>query len=293
MRFVTWLFLITLAASLFSNQTYVSPYQFRKLSDFVLLNKQGVNLDFDPKQVFEGAVVYVYPKMLNRFFASYHPQIPARYILFTHGGDAPSPREFAHYLNDPKIIAWFGRNPTIQGHEKFIPVPIGVALRLNNDEKYLAGLNRVLSLPLEKEFLLYLNITIRNFPSERRKVHNLFYNKEYAFSCGIKPLDGYLADLKKSKFVLSPRGRGLDCYRTWETILMGSIPIVKSSDLDPLYTDLPVLIVNDWEEINESFLAAKYEEMSKKTYNLEKLYIDYWKNEINKVLMNAGISRKY
>ncbi len=63
---------------------------------------------------------------------------------------------------------------------------------------------------------------------------------------------------------------------------MGAIPIVKESSLDPMYEDLPVLIVKNWNEITEEFLEQKYEEISSKTaYKIEKIYFAYWENIIN------------
>jgi hypothetical protein len=48
---------------------------------------------------------------------------------------------------------------------------------------------------------------------------------------------------------VSPHGNGLDCHRTWESLALGNIVIVKRSPLDPLYEGLPVVIVDDWREI--------------------------------------------
>jgi hypothetical protein len=62
---------------------------------------------------------------------------------------------------------------------------------------------------------------------------------------------------------------------------MGSIPIVKTSTLDPMYKDLPVVIIQKWEDINEQFLHNEYEKIQKQSYNFEKLYVDYWISLIN------------
>ena len=43
-------------------------------------------------------------------------------------------------------------------------------------------------------------------------------------------------------FVASPRGLGLDTHRTWEALFLGSIVIVRSSSIDELFEDLPVVI---------------------------------------------------
>jgi hypothetical protein len=47
-------------------------------------------------------------------------------------------------------------------------------------------------------------------------------------------------------FVVSARGNGLDCHRTWELLYLGCIVITKTSSLDPLFSKLPVVIVDDW-----------------------------------------------
>lgn len=49
-------------------------------------------------------------------------------------------------------------------------------------------------------------------------------------------------------------GAGLDCHRTWESLAMGAIPIVLNNTLLPLYDGLPVMVVNNWTEVNEKLL---------------------------------------
>lgn len=80
----------------------------------------------------------------------------------------------------------------------------------------------------------------------------------------------------ENKFVLSPRGRGPDCFRTWETLYLGAYPIVQKSALDELFTDLPVLIVNEWEDVTAELLSRTFLNFSKKSYEYQKLYPSYW-----------------
>ena len=112
---------------------------------------------------------------------------------------------------------------------------------------------------------------------------NQFKNKSFCYVTKVKPYKEYLEDLAQSKFVLSPAGTGLDCYRVWEAILVGCIPIIKSSSLDSLYVDLPVLIIDDWNQINENFLEYNYRQISLNKYNQKKLFIDYWLNLLKRV----------
>jgi hypothetical protein len=60
--------------------------------------------------------------------------------------------------------------------------------------------------------------------------------------------------LKQSKFALCPQGEGMDTHRVYECILFGVIPIVVSSPLDSIYSKLPVLIIQNWNEVTEEYL---------------------------------------
>ena len=87
-------------------------------------------------------------------------------------------------------------------------------------------------------------------------------------------------------FAISPRGNGWDCHRTWELFLAGVIVIMKSSPLDEMFikNDLPVIILNDWSDLNlltENKLLKYIEEnKEKRSLNniLAKLTFKYWIN---------------
>jgi len=89
---------------------------------------------------------------------------------------------------------------------------------------------------LERE---YLYATVRNNPSV------ICLKSQVPFTDITKIYNMY-------QFVLSPSGRGFDCYRTWELFLAGCIVIVKSSPLDDMFKKhkLPVVIIKNWAELN-------------------------------------------
>jgi len=89
----------------------------------------------------------------------------------------------------------------------------------------------------------------------------------------------------KFAFCISPHGCGLDCFRTWESLLLGNIVIVKSSPLDPLYKELPVVIVNDWNDITRKNLdrwAKQYGDALTNSNYRKKLTTRYWIQKIKK-----------
>ena len=43
-----------------------------------------------------------------------------------------------------------------------------------------------------------------------------------------------------------------------------------------MYEDLPVLIINEWNEVNEELLNATIERFKTTTFNYDKLLLKYW-----------------
>ena len=81
-------------------------------------------------------------------------------------------------------------------------------------------------------------------------------------------------------FVLSPFGNGMDCHRTWEALLCGCIPIVRSSVFNELFDGLPVLIVDKWEDISLQLLVttlAQFKDrLDNNEFNYDKLRLSYY-----------------
>jgi hypothetical protein len=96
----------------------------------------------------------------------------------------------------------------------------------------------------------------------------------------IKRTDNWNNIIKYS-FVLSPYGNGMDCHRTWESICLGSIPIVLATNFKHMFKDLPVLIVNNWSDITDKLLNDTIEEYKTKTFNYDKITLSYWVKLIN------------
>ena len=143
----------------------------------------------------------------------------------------------------------------------------------------------VMNMDIEKSHLVYLNFNTYTH-CDRPLVSNLFSDKEWTYLGNIEnTLEGrkrFLIDIKSSKFVFCPRGNGIDTHRLWETLYMGSYPIVKYENAHQLFTDLPILFIKDWNDIDEDFLNRKYEEFNNTNWNLDKLKLSYWLDFIKK-----------
>jgi hypothetical protein len=266
-------------------RNYVTGNGFKACADYIVEN---FSHHFTPEDVPAKSIIYIEVDSLGYFFNAIFPRIQNPIILISHNGDMPAPGAFATYLDDPRIIIWFGQNCDTTGHQKFYPIPIGIA---NARWKHgnTAVFDRILdNLPTEKARKknntqlqrIYINFSPETNPI-RLSLHKKMHGKSFV-SCCIphRRLDAYLAEMAEHRYTLSPFGNGLDCHRTWEALLVGSLPIVQSSTLDPLYKELPVIIVQNREDITLAFLNKKYSQMQKTKHNFAKLYMDYWINII-------------
>lgn len=89
-------------------------------------------------------------------------------------------------------------------------------------------------------------------------------------------------------FVISPHGNGVDCHRTWEALALGCVPIVRTSPLDSLYEELPVLIVSHWSEVTADFLR-RHAENPPRVARPEKLTLAYWQDRLRGIA--AGLKK--
>ena len=202
-------------------------------------------------------------------------------------------------LNKAELIKWYTKNPGII-HDKLIGFPLGPKWQwkttrfFGEDKKEHMKIYSNLCLEPEKNFyntslkpnLIYLNFaqtTSKPFFTKHTGIRHTAKNilsKKFDFQNCTK-FENYMYELKTYKFCLSPPGRGLDTHRAWEALMMGTIPIMISTTQDHLFEKLPVVIVDDWEQITTQFLNKKYEELIQKTYDFDILYTPYWDNLIN------------
>ena len=264
-----------------SSAPFISGDSFRKLAKFYV---DEMRIGFDPQAVKNGDIIFLKPDFCDYFFTIVHPKITSKYILISHNSDFSVPGKYGNMLDDQKLIAWFGQNID-RKHSKLIPIPIGIANRYWPTGR-MKILDRIINeaYRITKDIFCYLNVCVSTNDAERSLIVKLFEHSSFCYQPS-KRLSWakYLLDLARSKFILSPEGNGLDCYRTWEVLYMGSFPIVKSSTLDELYKDLPIIIVNSWKEVTKKFLKQKFQEFKTKKFNLDKMYFFFWENKIKQL----------
>ena len=281
-------------------EKYISGDNFRSLADYILESNHPCDIKFYrgtlvPEKVEKGDIVFVENSGLGVFFNEYFPRIRHPFILISHNHDTSAPREYSPYLDDEKIIMWFGFNPTID-HPKFVGIPLGLSNRSwPHSGPHENVINQVINQRAKhnqsnkKTIFLYANFAVHTAPKIRKPVFDYFQSIKntdlghkivWASNLDFK---SFAEDLANAEFVLSPQGSGLDCHRLWEALYLGSIPVVVDSSLTTMYSDFPVITVQKWEDLTPELLIAKKEEFKTKKFHNEKLYFEYWKDRIFKL----------
>ncbi len=273
------------------SENYINRWGFQKLCDHVYdphtnpyawpTDPEGVR--FNPKKVRRGDVIFV--RQVPQFMKKVHPKIKEPYIMLTAGEARDQvTKKHMKYLNDDKIIAWFAvHHDCHETHPKFHQLPLGIY----QDRKFYKPrweLTHTFATwrAAPKKRMLYSNYgDLKGMKPERAELDDLMEDKDYCFVVKKRmPFLKYMKQMSEFKFALSPRGYGPDCYRNWEALLVGSIPIVRSSQLDSLYADLPILIIDEWTCLTKEFLEEKYKEITSRKWSIEKLFVAYWARKI-------------
>jgi hypothetical protein len=259
-------------------------------------------------KMFNGMSIYVCSDLLKFFVNNILPNINKRFVLVSGDSDMCVPKEIltlsetTQLLNSPYLIKWFLQNTQIQNCEKMIQMPIGLDYhtisnnpshdwKLKNeghipDQQELILMNIInKSKPLkERKLKIYVNFSLTNdrFNDRKESLENINPNLMEINNNFTKRTNNWEL-ITNYAFVLSPFGNGMDCHRTWETLCLGSIPIVKAPNFNKLFEGLPVLIVNNWSDVNEKLLIKTFNEFQLKEFNYDKLKLSYWVNKIKNI----------
>jgi len=261
-----------------SNLVFISDYVY----DRKVQNIEPVN------QLKNGDILFVDIDYTNEFFNSIYPKIKTKFILITHNGDLSTDIKHMKYLNQDKILAWFGQNTGFK-HPKHIAIPIGIENtyffpsinKINYLRNYLFQFDYK-SIPWEnRKYLLYASHSPNTNLKHRSYLSDMFKSFENSLILTQKEnYTMYLKHMSESKYVLCPKGNGIDTHRFYETILMGAIPIVEKSSLDELYSKTTSLIVNKYSDLNIEILKNPYKHIKNMNFSKDILFMEYWLNQI-------------
>lgn len=295
-----------------NNCKYISIRGLKRLCDFksnVFISDTQKDKDYfyeilKNNKMFDGMSIFVTSNLLEFFVNEILDKIKHTFILVSGMSVKTCPVEalkkasLFKLINHKYLIKWCSQNNTIQYYPKVLQVPLGIDFHsvYNNpnkwakivdgnspveQEKYLIDIANNSAPFYERINKIYVNFNMNTDRFKQRKAC-LKEIPQHLLTCHqekMKRTQTWEQTVKYS-FVLSPYGNGMDCHRHWEALILGSILIIKSKEFIKMFEDLPVLIVNDWREINQKLLDNTIELFKNKTFHYDKLTLEYWKQQV-------------
>lgn len=167
--------------------------------------------------------------------------------IITHNSDLCIDEKFLPILDSENIIHWYAQNTAVN-HPKLSSIPIGIAnpkWTHGDKQKIINCINK----NNKKTNHVYANFTVNTNALERSFCLNSVNRNGINFITNL-PFEKYLDELSKSMFAISPNGNGIDCHKTWESLYLKTIPIVTKSINSSHYSDLPILIIDNWQDLD-------------------------------------------
>ncbi|OIN00895.1 hypothetical protein A9236_06805 [Polynucleobacter sp. QLW-P1DATA-2] len=243
--------------------------------------------------------VYVSSDGLTYFAKEVLPKIDQPFILVSGDSDLPINHSILGIhletlLKNPYLVRWFAQNRDVDA-PKIFSLPIGINIHNLWADPLQWGGGFILpalqelqlktiaeqSQPLaDRETKIFCNWHFSIDRADRKACLDVIDKTVCYFQPEPAPMTNTWALQSKYQFVLSPHGAGLDCHRTWEALLLGCIPIVKSAKINDLFNELPVISVSEWSEVNPTFLKNALREIEARPVNAERLLMRYWISEI-------------
>lgn len=184
-------------------------------------------------------------------------------VLLTTDGDTTVPSGLAddvvaRIVEHPRVLKWYTQNYDGSPLDKLEPFPIGLDLHTRHDEEpgnpeqiieRIRAIRTSARPPHQRRRSVFCDLHLSMCHPERRRLIDVLVGSGQAtFVSGRLPRSEAWRHCADFAFAFSTHGNGLDCHRTWELLMLGCIVITRTSSLDPLFKDLPVVIVEDWEE---------------------------------------------
>ena len=184
------------------------------------------------------------------------------------------------------IKEWYAIN-VAYNHKNLHHIPLGISEEFRKKHLNVDYLDEMLK-PNYSEInnSIYINYNQNTNEKIRSKIFKKLKNASFinvgSYGSEIKE---YIKDLKCNKYILCPTGNGLDTYRLWESLIVGSYPVVNSVENYLEFRNLPIYFFDDASKLNIEFLDSNsdlIEKLQNENKDKEYLFAEYWVKNIKK-----------
>jgi len=240
--------------------------------------------------------IYCKLDFLRYWYRTDIKHLDSRFILITGASDySPSINYFTVYkmiVDNPNLIVWFAENNVLY-NPKVMNISVGLATHKWEIERTINCIKKINIQPNNRINKIYCrwrgnrasNCLGSGFVERPSATKWAVNNSLCLYENDEQSQRDYLIKVKQHKYLLCPLGNGSDSSpKLAEAIIMGTVPIVKKTYNNyNLYKSLPVLFINNWEDITQDLLNSKGEELFKQLQDKDYSYYftaDYWTNLI-------------
>lgn len=227
------------------SDTYYQICEFRIDSEDDLHNLIKMNGDFD--------LIYIQGHLINKLQHSIKSIKPSsiRKLIIMESDNT----QFAHELVPILKIATFIYTNNLLGRADHIyPIPLGLERQCYRSAGVLADFKKPFGADSAKRNIGFL-VAWNDETNASREI----YRQQFKESPNSLIIESRVSPqvihklMRRTLFVPSPAGNGLDCHRTWEALYLGAVPVILEKDFcgDQSW---PVLVVPTWNDLIEKDL---------------------------------------
>lgn len=209
-----------------------------------------------------------------------------KFVIFTSHEDTP----IDVYISVPENVLGIHAVNAVYQTNKVHPLPLGLQRQIGETDNRLEIMKELVEKdePQTPTKLLYINCGLGSERNEQERAPLPFFGRFDWATCRFEPQSKFypyskyrefLTELRDHKFVVCPKGHGMDCHRNWETLYMRRVPIFKDHPyFRQLMEGFPVLFVNEWTDItpkllvDNNYLFEQAQKMDLKALDLNLLF---------------------
>jgi hypothetical protein len=243
------------------------------------LESNPPELDYTP----QSGVIASHVSQLNKLFKKIKNETgPFNIVLYSRDGGIQLEKDSMHksyrtkqgYCITYKINGWsdtlnripknvnkiFCSNVDLNNH-RIVCFPYGAAEECSKEIETILGIREMDAygdLYLRPRKLCYVNFNVKTNRKHRIPIWNKMQELDWVDIKSGLSTQAYIKDLFSYKYVVCPKGNGIDTMRMWESLYCGAIPIVARSGVSSCFSDLlPMVEVDNW-NLDKEYLESIY-----------------------------------
>ncbi|HEY6897984.1 MAG TPA: exostosin family protein [Rhodocyclaceae bacterium] len=210
----------------------------------------------------KAAVIALDTALLLYFKLYVAPRLSQPYVLLALNPELGVGLNDLDWLNHAQLTRCWAQHSAVS-HSRLSPLPVGAGDEAGQVEQLFAASRRI-----EKRALLYAGFAADS------PAHAALLAQAAGLGATVDAAVDYpdaLRQLARHKFCLCPQGRGLDSPRFWQAQYLDCIPVVIKPEWNGAYAELPLLLLNSWDELPGVNWAQEYVRIKATAYRHDRL----------------------